>query len=239
MSKFTEKQITQALKERHNKRGDYFASQVKMGSFGSKILDAIAIPVTWSPVTIIGYEIKVSRADFMHDQKHPHYMSTCHLFYFVVPKGIIQKDEVPETVGIMEYNNGKLRIVKKAAYRKVDINPHMLLHMIFYKLNEYERPKTRQEHLDDLKARTESSEYGSEIAKKIAELRWKLRADGKEDEWDKFVSEFKKIYGISVRRWEVFQYISLDNKKCNVSMEYMERMANLLELYKIQVGEKK
>jgi len=238
MSIFTEREITQALKERHNKRGDYFASQVKMGSFGSKILDAIAIPVTWSPVTVIGYEIKVSRADFMNDQKHPHYMSTCHLFYFVVPKGIIQKDEVPETVGIMEYNNGKLRIVKKASYRKVDINPRMLLHMIFYKLNEYERPMSRQEYLDDLKARTESKAWGSEIAKKISDLQFKLRAEGKVDDWDKFVSDFKKKYGFTVNRWDVFRYISLDNRKCNAALEYMERIDATLQLYKIEQGAK-
>jgi hypothetical protein len=72
----TEGNITNALKQRHKTRGDFFASQVKMGSFGNKILDAVAIPVTWSPRQIIGYEIKVSNWDFQNDQKYPHYMST-------------------------------------------------------------------------------------------------------------------------------------------------------------------
>ena len=108
----TEREITIALKARHARRGDFFASQVKMGMFGSKIMDGVAIPPTWSPRTVIGYEIKVSRSDFLSDQKYPHYMTTSNLFYFVVPKGLIKKDEVPKRVGILEYNNGLLRQFK-------------------------------------------------------------------------------------------------------------------------------
>ncbi|MFH2116745.1 MAG: hypothetical protein ABII85_01735 [Bacillota bacterium] len=224
----TERDITLALKMRHNRRGDYFASQVKMGSAGNKILDAIAIPITWSPITIIGYEIKVSRADFMNDQKYPHYMSTCNLFYFVVPKGLIEKDEVPLTVGIIEYNNGNLRQIKKPLYRKVEINTDMLLHCIFYQVHQYNRPKTRQEYLDDVKAKVESKNYGNKISEKIKELERRLTREGiEEDQWKLFEKEFERKFGFKPYRWNIFQYISIDNKKHNEALELLQRAAKL------------
>lgn len=228
----TEGIITAALKERHKKRGDYFASQVKMGQAGSKILDAIAIPVTWSPITVIGYEIKVSKSDFRNDQKYPHYMSTCNLFYFVVPKGLIESNEVPEGVGILEFSNGNLRQVKKALYRSVVVNSDMLLHCIFYKINQYERPMTRQEYLDDLKAKVESKKYGNKITDKFRELERKLSGTKSwhEYDWEKFQKDFKDKFGVHVTQWDVFDYISIENKNHNAAIRLLEQAAKLFEV---------
>lgn len=227
---YTEREITQALKARHNRRGDYFASQVKMGSFGNKILDAIAIPVTWSPRTIIGYEIKVSRSDFLNDMKYPHYMSTCNLFYFVVPKGLIKKDEVPARVGILEYNNGNLRQSKRAVYEDVDVNVDMLLHCIFYKVHEYERPLTRQEHLENVKAKIEAKQYGYEVSDKIRKLETKLNREGLlKDDWEEFAKEFKQKFGFNIGTWSIWQYISVDNKKHNEAVRLLKQAASLFK----------
>lgn len=230
MNYLTEREITQALKTRHDRRGDYFASQVKMGPSGSKILDAVAIPVTWSPRTIIGYEIKVSKMDFMNDQKYPHYMSTCHLFYFVVPKGLIKAADVPYEVGILEFSNGNLRQVKKPIYRKVEINTDMLLHCIFFKVGDYKRPKTRQEHLDDIKARVESKAFGSIISEKIRELERKNTSLKTKNDWDWFSEEFEKRFGFTPTKWTVFNYISVDNRKYNAAVELLKQAARLLEV---------
>lgn len=231
MVRVTERTITLALKERHQRRGDYFAAQVKMGRSGSKILDAVAIPPTWSPRTVIGYEIKVTRADFLSDQKFPHYMSTSNLFYFVVPKGLIKKEEVPQRVGILEYNNGKLRQLKRAVYEDVEINTDMLLHCIFYKMNDYRRPPTRQEHLDNVKARIEAKDYGNEVADKIRDLERRLRREGldTEDKWIEFSKKFKEKYGIDIYTFNIWDYIDVTNKKYNSAVRMLERAA---ELYK-------
>lgn len=227
MNYLTEREITQALKTRHDRRGDYFASQVKMGPSGSKILDAVAIPVTWSPRTIIGYEIKVSKMDFMNDQKYPHYMSTCHLFYFVVPKGLISVADVPYEVGILEFSNGNLRQLKKPIYRKVEINTDMLLHCIFFKVGDYKRPKSRQEYLDDVKARVESKAFGSVISEKIRELERKYNSSSEKNSWEWFSKEFKERFGFEPYTWNIFQYIDVDNKKYNEAVDMLKRASKL------------
>lgn len=231
MNRVTEREITLALKERHQRRGDYFATQVKMGAAGSKILDAIAIPVTWSPRTIIGYEIKTSRADFLSDQKYPHYMTTCNLFYFVVPKGLITKDEVPSRVGILEYNNGNLRQFKRAVYENVDINVDMLLHCIFYKLDQYNKPKTRQEYIDVIKSKVESNELGDIIGKKYRELKRKGdHAETKEHRYWVWLNEhIEEEYGIKMSYWDIKDSFDPDNKKYNEAVEILEKAAKLFK----------
>ena len=218
-----ESDITKALKERHDKRGDFFASQVKMGSAGSKILDGVAIPASWSPRTIIGYEIKVTRADFLSDNKYPHYMETCNLFYFVVPKGLIKKEEVPRNVGIIEYNNGKLRQIKHAIYEKREINVDMLLHCIFFKVHQYNKGKSRQEHLNDVKAKVESREYGNEIAKKLRELeRPKLGDTNEHRDWNNLQDYIFERFGKRLHYFEIIKYIDPNNKKYNEAVRLLE-----------------
>lgn len=151
-----EKRITEALKSKHENLNDIFASQVKIGSMGSKIIDAVAIKKTWSPKTVIGYEIKTSRHDFLNDQKHPVYMDNCNIFYFVTPKNIIKDGELPEGSGHMVYNpdtKNKLRTVIKAPYRKTAVNPDVLLHIMFWKFERYLGFRTRAEILEDYKAK--------------------------------------------------------------------------------------
>ena len=53
---------------------------------------------------IRGFEFKVSRADFLHEirtGKWKRYLSYCHTFSFVCPKGLIDKSEIPPKVGLL------------------------------------------------------------------------------------------------------------------------------------------
>jgi hypothetical protein len=93
-------QISSLLADRHAK--DVFVPECKMGSAGSRTLDGWALLPTWSPLTTIGYEIKVSRSDWLRDQKFEAYRSACHLFFVVAPKGIVQAGELPTGVGLLE-----------------------------------------------------------------------------------------------------------------------------------------
>lgn len=162
--------ITNALKAKHMAK-DIFAAQVKIGPAGSKIMDAVAVKKTWSPRTIIGYEIKVSRADFLSDQKHPHYMKNCNIFYFVAPKGIIEKSEIPEGAGLMICNeNGTLWTSKKAPYRDEPISVDVLLHIMFWKFDRFLGYRTKAETLEDYKASRELASLGKDITRKISNL---------------------------------------------------------------------
>ena len=66
--------------------------------------DVLAIRWT-APLRIHIYEIKVSRSDFQSDIKSGKwegYLEHCHLFFFVTPHGMVQRDEIPEGIGWVE-----------------------------------------------------------------------------------------------------------------------------------------
>jgi len=56
----------------------------------------------WNRETM-GYEIKMSRQDFLQDKKWKKYLQFCTRFYFVAPKGIIKPEELPENIGLLEF----------------------------------------------------------------------------------------------------------------------------------------
>jgi len=51
---------------------------------------------------VYGYEVKVSRADFASDKKWRSYVPFFNRFYFATPKGIIEPEELPPEIGLLE-----------------------------------------------------------------------------------------------------------------------------------------
>lgn len=86
-------------------KDDCFIPECKNGeTWGARDLlklDAWCLLRTYSPLTTIGFEIKVSRADFENDQKWTGYLDLCHQFYFVCPAGLIRATDIPSRVGLM------------------------------------------------------------------------------------------------------------------------------------------
>lgn len=134
------KQIKISLAKRHLGM-DFFATEVKTGpTYGNNHLfkfDGLAIKKSWTQPCITGYEIKVSRSDFTSDTKYCCYLPYCHEMYFVCPKGMIKKDEIPTEFGLIYYNKdtNTLRTVKKAQYRQIDVSGDMLMYIIMNKLD--------------------------------------------------------------------------------------------------------
>lgn len=92
--------LTRLLRDRHSDA--CFVAECKMGAQGSRALDAWVLLPTWAPLTAIGYEVKVSRSDWLKDQKFEEYRKVCHLFFVVAPKGVVDRAEVPPGVGLLE-----------------------------------------------------------------------------------------------------------------------------------------
>lgn len=77
---------------------------------------------------IIEYEIKISKSDYLADFQKSHTWnnvttfkhdlikqgSRCHRFYFVTPKGLVTKEDVPEYAGLIWHDGDAFKIVKKA-----------------------------------------------------------------------------------------------------------------------------
>jgi len=120
----TSSDIERLLADRHTK--DVFVPQCKDGpSWGGGlcILDAWAMKKSWAHPLTTGYEIKVSRQDFLRDAKWPEYLGYCNEFYFVCPPELIQPSELPPEVGLLwtSKNVKMLYLKKKSPYRKVNV----------------------------------------------------------------------------------------------------------------------
>ncbi|MBN2257834.1 MAG: MmcB family DNA repair protein [Anaerolineaceae bacterium] len=85
-------------------------------------MDAWAMKKSWHSPSTYGYEVKVSRRDFMQDNKWPKYLPFCNYFSFVAPTGVIKEEEVPEGVGLILVAKGgsKLYTKRKAPRREIE-----------------------------------------------------------------------------------------------------------------------
>lgn len=123
-TKINSRDIVNLLAKKHS--NDVFIDECKDGptQSGSHFrLDGWAMKRSWANPLVVGYEIKVSRSDFLHDDKWPNYLGLCNQLYFVCPTGLIEPPEVPEGVGLMwtSKNGARLYTKCKAPHREVDI----------------------------------------------------------------------------------------------------------------------
>lgn len=128
------KDIIDLLADKH--ASDLFVAECKTGATytGTGMrMDAWAMKKTYSPPTTIGYEVKVSRGDFVNDNKWPEYLKGCHQFYFVSPRNVIDPEEVPEQCGLLYVAKTGTRLFtkKKAPWRDigwpVDVMAYVLM----------------------------------------------------------------------------------------------------------------
>jgi len=84
-------------------------------------LDAWAAACSWATPRYFGYEVKVSRSDFLADDKWPRYLTATTYFSFVCPWGLIGLDEIPDGIGLICMNQAGTGLVtrRKPLYRKL------------------------------------------------------------------------------------------------------------------------
>lgn len=104
---------------------DIFVPECKDGPTwsGSHLrLDAWAMKKSYSSPLLTGYEVKISRSDFVNDSKLHEYLNLCNALYIVCPAGLIDKSEVPDGCGLMctSKTGSRIYIKKKAPYRQIE-----------------------------------------------------------------------------------------------------------------------
>lgn len=81
-------------------------------------LDCIVLD-TYSDLAVIGFEIKVSRSDFLADlklpEKHDQALRTVDKFFWICPEKLIQPHEIPPGMGLMWVSTKKVIRVKVAS----------------------------------------------------------------------------------------------------------------------------
>lgn len=63
--------------------------------------------------TVRGYEIKLSRQDFLGDRKWQNYLPYCHFFFFASVPDVIHPGDLPEEIGHLELGESGLILRKK------------------------------------------------------------------------------------------------------------------------------
>ena len=123
-TKLTADDLLALLAVKHSK--DVFVPECKGGGTWNSHyirMDAWAMARSWAKPLVRGYEIKVSRSDFLGDDKWQNYLPLCDQFYFVCPSGLIAPNELPKEVGLLWASTGGARLYtkKKAAHRDVKL----------------------------------------------------------------------------------------------------------------------
>ena len=167
LSGMTSDKIKVLLAEKHQK--DVFFTEVKNGPTwtASQLLklDAWVLPKTYSPLHTIGYEIKVSRADFEQDQKWVDYLPLCHQFFFVCPGGLIRSPELPPEAGLIWVSSTGRLVTKKASIiREPDLKKLNAL-LIYVLMCRIEQKKQEPfDHVDSMKKAIAEAEARHELA---------------------------------------------------------------------------
>lgn len=108
--------VVRLLRAKH--AADVFVAECKDGPTLSRggrhlRLDAWAMPRSWTHPETYGYEVKVSRADWVRDRKLEDYFGLTDYFCVVAPRGVVDPAELPAAVGYLEVASTGTRLLTK------------------------------------------------------------------------------------------------------------------------------
>lgn len=240
--KVTSTEIKLALAKYHPK--DYFISECKTdstyfsGPQGLLIFDGLAITKSYTSPCVTGYEIKVSRSDFQRDNKYHLYLQYCNEFYFVVPAGLLKKEEIPDDMGLIYYypETGKLMKKKRALYRQIEEPVGVYKYIIFSRLDQeripfYEsRAEYAEAYLQDREDKEEiGRQLGSKMARDLSDAYCRLAVLKKtEDKLSLLDSLLKVMQDNGIHCWSYENYAdklneALQNKMDPDSLKYLKQ----------------
>lgn len=81
------------------------------------ILDVVSMRLSWTYPRITGFEVKISRSDFLGDVrsgKYKNYLESVKYLFFAVPKGMIDARECPDGCGLIVRGPRAWRVVRPA-----------------------------------------------------------------------------------------------------------------------------
>lgn len=183
----TSRDIIKLLANRAESRSEVFIQEIMVHYGGSKQrLDAWSIKPSWTKQQATGFEIKVDRGDFVRDSKWQEYLQCCTQFYFVCPKNLIHKEEVPEQAGLIYCTEKRTTVVKVAPYRVVEFDPFLLGIIINRMKANAERQRSNR--IEYLKAEIQEDR----IAKKVG---WQLgcKLSQRQDLLEEQIAEAKRV----------------------------------------------
>jgi len=145
--------IKRLLSEKHHT--DIFVPECKDGPTHTAAnlykLDAWAMARSWIHPCTTGYEIKVSRSDWLQDRKFIEYAKLVHEMYIVSPKGIVMPEELPDGIGLMWVASTGTRLFTKrrAVYRDIELPASLLVYVLMCRATIDVKDKPTRRTRDD------------------------------------------------------------------------------------------
>lgn len=194
-------EVMNALKKRYNKYGFVFLENVANGVGNVKrYADAIAMSLFASRgLNIYGFEIKVSRQDWLCELKHPEKADVIHKqcdgWYLVTgDPSIVQDGELPEGWGLLTAKGKKTLIEKKKPVLK-EKQPYIDRHFLASTLVRVAQQATPEAKFKD--ANKEAFNLG--IKKGRTQMKDRLDSWRKSyDELKQRVNDFEKASGVEI-----------------------------------------
>jgi len=246
----TAETITKALSDKHS--GDIFIAECKTGSVHSSRLDAWVMRKSWAHPLTIGYEIKVSRQDFLRDAKWVDYLPYCNELSFVSPPHLIEPNEVSDDVGLYWTTSSGTKVYqkKKAKYRDVQIPDSLWRYILMWRarigIEIDPNTLTKQDGWRQwLENRKIDRNFGYIVGRAIKEeIRKKITEVANENErLRNLVAKYEDIKQLLVKmgfdaerfpEWDVQRQISIgtiDTREASRVVDTIERDVNFLKSF--------
>lgn len=205
-----------------------FLTQVRSSTGGAnRIADAMAFNMYGSTgYEILGFEIKVSRSDFLSELKNmsksDEIMGYCDKWYLVVSDAkIVQDGELPKNWGLLVLKDGKLVQKVRAVPKKPDPMPiHFIASILRRGGQEVDRIRNQYVRREDIAGEIEAArkkgydEARGYNGRQTEEALKTLREN---------VQEFEKASGTSLESWRGKQYSKSLGMYVKFAMEMDER----------------
>lgn len=196
-----ESAIKSCLRQKHSK--DLVVEECKNGSttMGSHLrMDMWVMPRSWTKPACTAYEIKVSRSDFLRDEKWPGYLDLCNSFYFACPSGLIQPEELPDSVGLMWLSKTGTRMYtkRKAPQRDVTIPESLWRYVLMCRatIESERRFQTDRDYWEQwLEHERVDQEFGRHVGETIRRRvdEEVIKANKRSERLEKAISEYEEI----------------------------------------------
>lgn len=173
----TAREIIKMLGVKHH--DDIFITECKNGPTHTAEhlrMDVWVMNRSWVNNKITVYEVKVSRNDFLGDDKWRRYLPYCNELYFVCPYGLIDPSELDEGIGLMVASKNGTRLFKKrkAVYRPADVPDDLYKYILMARVNVQNRDNFHEDKAafwkNWLEQRDENKRIGWEASQGLQDI---------------------------------------------------------------------
>jgi len=176
-------------------------------------MDAWVMSKSWANPCVTAYEIKVSRSDYIRDEKMQQYLCYCNRLFLVTPTGLIQPEELNDTpYGLMwaSKNGTKIYTKRKAPYRSVEIPEDVYRYVLMCRAKidpEYRQEDAAEYWVKWLADRRSKTELGYRVGRHVAERVARVEVENEryraENKALRTVKDFCEEHNVALHGWNL------------------------------------